>query len=45
MYVRRQMIMRLVMYNVFCNISHICNYSSSQYHALLMSVMKIVAAE
>ncbi len=23
-----------------CNISHICNYSSSQYHALPMSVMK-----
>ncbi len=28
------------MYTVFCNISHICNYSSSQYHALPMSVME-----
>ncbi len=25
---------------VFCNISHLYNYSSSQYHALPMSVMK-----
>ncbi len=28
------------MYTVFCNISHICNYSSSQCHALPISVIK-----